>query len=175
MSLEGERQKSQYSWRADMGRFLRMLFHFFPLGIVALFGILGAVLLPLPAHWKSDRRVVIVYASQDQVYAEPILQDFTKETGIKVKAIYDSEAVKTVGLANRLLAERSHPQCDVFWNNEELRTRQLAAQNTFRETNAWRAVGYRSRRAVINTNRLSLAAAPRSLVALTNATSRGKA
>ncbi len=52
---------------------------------------------------------------------------FEKETGIKVKAVYDSEAVKTVGLANRLLAERSHPQCDVFWGNEEMRTRQLAA------------------------------------------------
>ena len=118
---------------------------------------------------------VVVYASQDQVYAEPILRDFTKQSGIEVRAVYDSEAVKTVGLANRLLAERNHPQCDVFWNNEELRTRQLAAQGVFRETNAWHAVGYRSRRLVINTNRLSLAAAPRSLIELTNATWRGKA
>jgi iron(III) transport system substrate-binding protein len=119
-------------------------------------------------------RVVVVYTSQDQVYAEPILREFTKQTGIEVRAVYDSEAVKTVGLANRLLAEHSHPQCDVFWNNEELRTRQLAARNIFRETNAWRAVGYRSRRIVINTNRLSLAAAPHSLVELTNSTWRGK-
>ena len=29
-----------------------------------------------------------------------------------------SEAVKTVGLANRLLAEMNHPQCDVWWSNE---------------------------------------------------------
>jgi iron(III) transport system substrate-binding protein len=117
---------------------------------------------------------VVVYTSQDQVYAEPILREFTRQTGIEVRAVYDSEAVKTVGLANRLLAERSHPQCDVFWNNEELRTRQLAVQNVFRETNAWRAFGYRSRRLVINTNRLSLAAAPRSMVELTNAVWRGK-
>jgi iron(III) transport system substrate-binding protein len=82
---------------------------------------------------------VVVYAAQDQVYAEPILREFEKETGIKVKAVYDSEAVKTVGLANRLLAERSLPQCDVFWGNEEMRTRQLAAQNVFRETNGWAA------------------------------------
>src|SRR4030095_16740649 len=85
----------------------------------------------------SDRSssVIIIYAAQDQVYAEPILREFEMETGIKVKAVFDSEAVKTVGLANRLLAERTHPQCDVFWGNEEMRTRQLAAQGVFRETN----------------------------------------
>lgn len=122
---------------------------------------------------RTDQ-TVIIYASQDQTYAEPILWDFTKETGIKVRAVFDSEAVKTVGLANRLLAERANPQCDVFWNNEELRTRQLAAQNVFRETNAWAAVGFRSRRLVLNTNKLALVVAPRSLLELTNETWRGK-
>ena len=104
---------------------------------------------------RPTRQSVVVYAAQDQVYAEPILREFEKETGIKVKAVYDSEAVKTVGLANRLLAERSHPQCDVFWGNEEMRTRQLAAQDVFRETNGWAAFGCRSRRIVINTNFVS--------------------
>src|SRR5439155_22343482 len=101
-------------------------------------------------------------------------KDFEKQTGIKVGAVYDSEAVKTVGLANRLLAERHHPQCDVFWGNEEMRTRQLAAQDVFRETNGWVAFSYRSRRIVINTNHLSLASAPHSLLELTNGTWRGK-
>src|SRR5213594_764923 len=141
--------------------------------VIVIIGMLAGVLLPLLAGIKS-KRTVVVYASQDQVYAEPILADFTKQTGIKVRAVYDSEAVKTVGLANRLLAERSHPQCDLFWNNEELRTRQLAAQNIFRETNAWTALGYRSRRIVINTNLLALPAAPRSLMELTNGAWRGK-
>jgi iron(III) transport system substrate-binding protein len=117
---------------------------------------------------------VIVYTSQDQLYAEPILKEFEQETGIKVRAVFDSETVKTVGLANRLLAERSHPQCDVYWGNEELRTRQLAAQNIFRETNAWAAVGQRSRRLVINTNKLALSTAPRSLIELTNEVWRGR-
>jgi len=112
---------------------------------------------------------VIVYCAQDQVYAEPIFKTFENETGIKVRAVYDNEAVKTVGLANRLLAERYHPQCDLFWGNEEMRTRQLAAQGVFRDTNGWAAFGYRSRRIVINTNRVSIAAAPRSLLDLTNA------
>ena len=122
----------------------------------------------------SSERFVVAYTSQDQVYAEPILRDFTRQTGIEVRAVYDSEAVKTVGLANRLLAERHHPQCDVFWNNEEFRTRQLGAQNVFRETDAWRAVGFRSRRMVINTNRVSTADAPSSLADLTDSKWRGK-
>lgn len=131
-------------------------------------------------------RIVTIYAAQDQVYAEPILREFEKETGIKVKAVYDSEAVKTVGLANRLLAERSHPQCDVFWGNEEMRTRQLAAENVFRETNGWAAFGYRSRRIVISTNHVFTSqsgpprgqdmwlTAPASLLELTNEIWRGK-
>lgn len=140
------------------------------------------------------RPTVVIYAAQDQVYAEPILRKFEKQTGIRVRAVYDSEAVKTVGLANRLLAERAHPQCDVFWGNEELRTRQLAAQNVFRETHGWAAFGWRSRRIVINTNFLTLdggaptgpgaqtstegkpakIAPPQSLLELTNALWRGK-
>jgi iron(III) transport system substrate-binding protein len=119
----------------------------------------------------ASQRVVIVYAAQDQVYAEPILKAFQKETGIRVRAVYDSEAVKTVGLANRLLAERSHPQCDVFWGNEELRTRQLAARNVFRETNGWAAFGYRSRRVVMSAVTAALPS-PKSLLDLTNETYR---
>ena len=117
---------------------------------------------------------VIVYCAQDQVFAEPLLAEFTRQTGIKARAVFDSEAVKTVGLANRLLAEKDHPQCDVFWGNEELRTRQLAAQGVFRATNGFTMFGFRSRRIVINTNKVSLAEAPRTLAELTNATWRGK-
>jgi iron(III) transport system substrate-binding protein len=117
---------------------------------------------------------VVVYAAQDQVYAEPLLAEFTKETGIRVRPVFDSEAAKTVGLANRLLAERDHPVCDVFWGNEELRVRQLEFRGVWRETNGWAAVGWRSRRLMVNTNFLPLAQAPGSLRDLTNAQWRGK-
>ncbi len=117
---------------------------------------------------------MVIYCAQDQVYAEPLFRAFTEEAGIKVRPLFDSEAMKTVGLANRLLAERAHPQADVFWGNEELRTRQLAARDVFRATNASAAFGYRSRRLVVNTNLLPLADAPASLLELTNARWRGK-
>ncbi|MEI8044359.1 MAG: extracellular solute-binding protein [Verrucomicrobiota bacterium] len=142
-----------------------------------LLAIVMALLLPVLNRARglaNKRNQAIAYCAQDQDYAEPVLREFTRQSGVKAPAVYDSEAVKTVGLANRLLAERPHPRCDVFWGNEELRTRQLAAQGVFRETNGWAAFGYRTRRIVVNTNRLSMASAPRSLLDLTNGAWRGK-
>jgi iron(III) transport system substrate-binding protein len=127
----------------------------------------------LPKFLRSGTRQVVIYAAQDQVYAEPILKDFEQQTGLKVRAIYDSEATKTVAIANRLLAERSHPQCDVYWGNEELRTRQLASQNVFRETNGWAAFGFRSRRLTVSATNTSLPT-PVSLTDLTNPVYRGQ-
>jgi iron(III) transport system substrate-binding protein len=65
---------------------------------------------------------VVVYCALDQVYSEPILQDFERSTGIKVLAKYDLEATKTSGLVNQLMMEKESPRCDVFWNNEILQT-----------------------------------------------------
>jgi iron(III) transport system substrate-binding protein len=120
-----------------------------------------------------SERTVVIYTSQDQQFAEPILQRFTHETGIEARAVYDSEAVKTVGLANRLLAESGRPQCDVWWSNEALRTWQLARRGVL-DTNTITTFGFRSRRIVVNTNRLALASLPQSLIELTNAKWRGK-
>ena len=163
-------------WRDDGFATCEVLAQFWPFFIVII--ALGAAML-LPALSAAKEKAVrsrslVVYTSQDQVYAEPILKDFEAETGIKVRAVFDSEAVKTVGLANRLLAEKSHAQCDVFWNNEVFRSHQLEAEGVFREQDPFVEVGYRSRRLVIDTNRLSLAEAPRSLLELTNAAWRGK-
>jgi iron(III) transport system substrate-binding protein len=120
-------------------------------GLSVMAAILLSLLLASTGCQRSDTREVVVYAAQDQVFAEPILREFTRETGIRVRTVFDSEAVKTVGLANRLLAETNRPQADVFWGNEEFRTRQLAALGVFRPTNGWAAFGFRSRRLVVNT------------------------
>lgn len=93
---------------------------------------LGLLLLGLfllsQAFTQGCRRsgeFVVVYAAQDRVFAEPIFAEFTRESGIEVRAVYDNEATKTTGLANRLLTEADHPQADVWWSNEEMRTWQL--------------------------------------------------
>jgi iron(III) transport system substrate-binding protein len=44
----------------------------------------------------------------------PVLKDFEKETGIQVKAVFDTEEAKSTGVMNRLLAEKNNPQADVY-------------------------------------------------------------
>lgn len=141
------------------------------LGIAGLF--LATVLVGMGCR-PSDQQEVVVYTSQDRVYSEPILKAFGKETGLQVSPLYDSEAVKTVGLARRLLEERRRPRCDVFWNNEELQTRQLAARGVFRETDGWVSMGYRTRRLVVNTNRIPVEEGPQSFRALADEEWRGR-
>ena len=65
---------------------------------------------------------VVIYCALDQTYSEPILKRFEQTSGIAVQAVYDTEAAKTTGLVNRLLAERQRPQADLFWNNEIIQT-----------------------------------------------------
>ena len=68
------------------------------------------------------QREVVVYTSLDQELSEPLLRAYETKTGVKVRAVYDTEATKTAGLVNRLIAEKSSPQADVFWNSEIVRT-----------------------------------------------------
>src|SRR6187455_1304760 len=87
----------------------------------------GAILLSLLLlGCGRNAEHVVLYTSQDQFYAEPILAQFTKDTGIEVRPVFDTESAKTAALAHRLRAEKSNPQCDVFWSNEEMHGRLLA-------------------------------------------------
>ena len=139
--------------------------------LIPLLLLLGSVGLLPSLHTCGKgmaRKQVIAYCAQDQVYAQPLFRAFEKETGLKVRAVYDSEAVKTVGLANRLLAERNHPQCDVSGATKKCAPANWRLRASSAPANGWAAFGYRSRRIVINTNLLSLASAPHSLLDLTN-------
>ena len=91
-----------------------------PLRLPIVLVVLLAVLLA--GCTAPASRQVVVYTSVDQVYADPILAAFERETGVRVRPVFDVEASKTTGLSNRLLAEAAHPQADVFWNGEFLQT-----------------------------------------------------
>jgi iron(III) transport system substrate-binding protein len=73
--------------------------------------------------------VVTVYVSTDRVFAEPVLQEYQRRSGVMVNAVYDTEETKSTGLANRLIAERQRPQADVFWSNEPVRTLVLKSRH----------------------------------------------
>src|SRR5882724_815123 len=75
--------------------------------------------------FPRNDNVVVVYVSHDQVFSEPILKDFEKETGIRVRAVYDTEETKSTGAMNRLIAEKSNPQADGYWTGFAARARVL--------------------------------------------------
>jgi len=89
--------------------------------LILLFGCAYLFISCLPLYAQSKKQVVL-YTALDQIFSEPIIQDFEQETGIKVKVVYDTEAAKTTGLVNRLIAEKDNPNADVFWNNEIARS-----------------------------------------------------
>src|SRR5256884_8428751 len=76
----------------------------------------------------TSSKTVVIYVSEDQVFSEPILKDFERDTGIAVKAVFDTEEAKSTGVMNRLLAEKSNPQADVYWANEPVRADVLRQQ-----------------------------------------------
>ena len=47
---------------------------------------------------RDVQRQVVIYTSVDQIFSEPILKDYERETGVKVEAVYDVEAAKTRAL-----------------------------------------------------------------------------
>jgi len=150
---------------------------------------LAAVAL-LPPLSASAREEVVVYCSVDQVFSEPVLRRFERQTGIEVRPLFDVEATKTVGLVNRLLAERRRPRADVFWNSEVSRSIVLAAKGVFAPyespaagdipplfkdpKNRWTGFGARARVILYNTTLVAAEEAPRSILDLVKPKWRGK-
>ncbi len=90
-----------------------------------LIGLLSSLLL---ASCGAEPDLV-VYISLDQVFSAPLIDEFEAETGLTVRAEYDTEASKTVGLVKRIQEEaKRNPRCDVYWNNEIAQTVRLSEQ-----------------------------------------------
>ena len=68
---------------------------------------------------------VVVYTALDEPFSRPQFERFTATTGVAVRAKFDTESTKTVGLVEAIIAESDRPRCDVFWNNEILHTIRL--------------------------------------------------
>jgi iron(III) transport system substrate-binding protein len=131
----------------------------------------------------EQAREVVVYASVDQQFAEPVLKDFEADTGIVVKALYDVEAAKTTGLVNRLIAEKDHPLADVWWSGEFAQTVDLAAKGVLAAYTApnagripagykdagglWTGFGGRARILIVNTDLVAADQMPKGLADLT--------
>lgn len=87
------------------------------IGVLVTLALFSALTSCRPA----GSRTVVVYVSEDQVFSEPILKDFERDTGITVKSVFDTEESKSTGVMNRLIAEKDNAQADVYWANEPVR------------------------------------------------------
>ncbi len=133
---------------------------------------------------STNKKSIVVYTAVDQTISEPIFIEFEKETGIHVEPVYDLEANKTIGLVNRIIAERKNPVCDVFWNNEFIQTIRLKeeellqpyhsinskdiADNYKDEDGYWTAFGGRARILLVNTEKVAEEDYPTSFLDLLN-------
>jgi len=144
----------------------------------------------LPGCWSSPAEQVVVYSALDREFSEPVLDDFTKATGIRVLAKYDDESTKSVGLTNILIQEAGRPRCDVFWNNEILNTLRLeqkglidsyhspaaaAYPEMYRSADGtWHGFAARARILIVNTKLVLPAERPKSIYDLADAKWKGK-
>jgi len=153
---------------------------------IKLFFIVIFISLLLTSCSKDNKKEVIIYTSVDQVFSSKILKEFEEKTGIKIKAVYDTEASKAVGLEKRLLAEKKHPKADVFWNSENLRTTRLDSHalftpqldkvkiykkldsHHFSKDATYFGMGIRSRVFIVNTNLLDKSSYPSKLEDIIN-------
>lgn len=153
----------------------------FSLGLRFSMVVVAMLALQMGGCGSSDPKTpeVVVYAALDEEFSRPIFAAFTRQTGIEVKAKYDTESTKTVNLANAIIAERDRPRCDLFWNNEALHTirlqqlgllasRRLDSDADFPPDSqdpdgAWRGFAARARVLLVNTNLVKEARRPKSI------------
>ena len=139
--------------------------------------------------WGRTAPRVVVYCALDREFADDILQDFTRQTGLEVVKRYDTEANKSVGLYDDLIREAGRPRCDVHWNNEILATIRLQRQGIYQPyespaalpfppqfkaaDHTWTAFAARARVLIVNIEK-SWTALPASVWDLTDPALKGR-
>jgi iron(III) transport system substrate-binding protein len=147
-------------------------------------------LAALLAGCTGARQRVVLYCAQDREFAVDLLDDFRKEAGIEVAPKFDTEANKSVSLYQEIVAEKSRPRCDVFWNNEILATIRLERQGALTSYSSnsaksypgwakasdhtWHAFASRARVLIVNQKRVSEKDRPRSILELSDPKWRNK-
>jgi iron(III) transport system substrate-binding protein len=138
-----------------------------------------ALALPALVTCRSVPREVVVYTSVDQVFSEPVFRAFEQDSGIRVRAVFDTEETKSTGVVNRLIAEGSSPQADVFWSGDPVRQFLLVKRGLVEpyvspraeglpeglraRDGTWAGVAARARVLLVNRERLGAKAPPRSV------------
>ena len=137
-----------------------------------------------------DEKTVTIYTSVDQVFSEPVFNFCEQKTGLKVRAVFDTEETKSTGVLNRLIAEAKQPQADVFWSGDPVRPFVLIDRGLvepYRSDSAaglpavfqakdgtWTGFAARARVLLVNTDRVAAEATPTSIKDLAAPRWKGK-
>src|SRR5262252_7268390 len=152
--------------------------------------VLLAALVSLNPACKRTAREVVVYTSVDQVFSEPVFKEFERQSGIAVRAVFDTEETKSTGVLNRLIGEASSPQADVFWSGDPVRAIVMAKRGLaepYLSPNAagipaafkakdgtWTGFAARARVFLVNKNRVASNERPKSVKDLTDPRWKGQ-
>jgi iron(III) transport system substrate-binding protein len=156
--------------------------------------LLVLLLLPLATCGRQEPAVTL-YSSVDTEFLRMVVAEYQRQTGVRVNIVGDTEATKTTGLVERVLAEQQRPRGDVWWSSEALGSVRLAEAGALEpveldeaalgfpdswpahlraEDNAWRGFAARARVICFNTEKLDPADVPRDLAELTDPRWRGR-
>ena len=155
--------------------------------VIALVSVVSALALTAAASTAPAQTASLtIYSGREEPLVKPILDRFTKETGIALNVRYGSSA----SLATALVEEGRNSPADVYWSQEPgtlglVGARGLLArlpQTTIGKvpsrfstpSRRWVGTSGRARVLVYNTNELQAAALPASLWDLTDARWKGK-
>ncbi|MGE3107861.1 MAG: extracellular solute-binding protein [Phycisphaerales bacterium] len=81
-----------------------------------------------PAPAPPPPPTLVLYSSADDHLVKLVVEQFEKDSGIKVEWTGDTEQTKTTGLVQRLIAEKDAPQADAWWSSEPMGTIRLARE-----------------------------------------------
>jgi iron(III) transport system substrate-binding protein len=157
------------------------------IAVLALASFVGALALATGASTAPTQTTSLtVYSGREQALVEPIMDRFTKETGIELNVRYAS----STSLATALVEEGGNSPADVYWSQEPGTLGLVGARGLLARlpqatvgkvpsrfstaSRRWVGTSGRSRVLVYNTNELQVSELPVSVWGLTNAKWKGK-
>jgi iron(III) transport system substrate-binding protein len=156
-----------------------------------LLACVAILLLVASCSRAPEQTEVVLYSSVDDYLLWDVVNAFEKEHGIRVKVVGDTEATKTTGLVERLLAEKDSPRADVWWSSETFGTIRLSREGVLEPYTSpsteiaggwppelrgpdWTGFGLRARAIAYSSTRLTKVQAPRSIQDLAKPSFKGR-
>jgi iron(III) transport system substrate-binding protein len=140
----------------------------------------SGLILIAAAGCPAPKNRVVLFCAQDEEFAKSVLDDFKKDTRLRVDVKYDTEATKSVSLVSELLAQKNRPLGTIRLERAgvyEPYTSPSSAtypNDTHPANHAWQAFAARARIIVVNTSLVPEVERPKSLLDLALPKWKGK-